>query len=178
MGLLLSSGRELSITSLAKLRLALAERAMIWYAFASSGNLAKGPWSGEIKMGKHGIFKFVCTAVILGILPLTGCIVYHGDVSYGEKGKPLTERTLRRVECGTTSKDWLTTTLGEPSQQKTTSDGTEILEYRYSVKKDNHFVMPFVIVNDKNETTQTVFFEISDGVVKNYWKETSKHSDR
>jgi outer membrane protein assembly factor BamE (lipoprotein component of BamABCDE complex) len=125
-------------------------------------------------MEKHGILKLIHAAVLLGVLPLTGCIVYHGDVSYGEKGKPLSNGTLKRIECGTTSKDWLTATLGEPSQQRTTSDGTEILEYRYSKKKDNHFVMPFLIVNDKNETMQTVFFEISDGVVKNYWKETTK----
>ena len=40
-------------------------------------------------MEKHRILRFVHAAVLLGILPLTGCIVYHGDVSYGDKGKPL-----------------------------------------------------------------------------------------
>jgi hypothetical protein len=125
-------------------------------------------------MEKHETLKFVYAVLVVSILSLTGCIVYRGDVSYSDKGRPLSHATLKRIECGTTTKDWLITTLGEPSQQRTTSSGTEILEYRYSVKKDNHFVMPFLIVNDKNETTQTVFFEISDGVVKNYWQETSK----
>ena len=50
-------------------------------------------------MEKHGILKFVHAAVIIGILPLTGCIVYRGDVSYGDKGKPLSNATLKRIEC-------------------------------------------------------------------------------
>jgi len=126
-------------------------------------------------MEKHRIRKFVHAAVIASILPLAGCFIYHGDVSYGEKGKPLSHRTLKQVECGTTTKDRLVELLGEPSQQSTTSDGAELLEYRYSVKKDNNFIMPFLIVNDKNENKQTVYFEVRDGVVKNYWKETSKN---
>ena len=126
-------------------------------------------------MEKHTLLRFGYVAVLAALLPLAGCIIYHSDVSYTGKGKPVSDSTLDRIECGTTTKDWIVTTLGEPSYQRTAQDGTEILEYRYGRKKDNNFVfLPFMIINDEGETRQTVYFEISDGVVKNFWKETSR----
>jgi len=112
----------------------------------------------------------------MGILPLTGCLIYNNDVSYGEKGKPVSAGTLDQIECGETSKAWVLATLGDPSQQNRTQDGVEILQYRYNRKKDNNFILlPFLIVNDEGESTQTVYFEINDGVVTKYWQETSRH---
>lgn len=126
-------------------------------------------------MEKYAIRGLICATAVLGILPLGGCLIYHRDVSYSGKGKPLSDSTLDQIECGTTTKDWVLATLGEPSRQSATADGTEILEYRYGKKLDNNFVfIPFVFVNGEDESKQTVYFEISDGVVKNYWKETSK----
>jgi hypothetical protein len=126
-------------------------------------------------MEKHGIRRSIGVLILVGILPLTGCLVYSSDVSYGDKGKPLSDHTLHQIECGQTTRDWVIATFGEPSQQRTTKDGLEVLEYRYSRKKDNNFVLlPFVIINDEGEDKQTVFIEISDGVVKNYWQETSR----
>ena len=126
-------------------------------------------------MEKHAIRRLIRVAATVCILPLAGCMIYNSDVSYGDKGKPLSDSTLDQIECGKTTKDWIVATLGEPSEQSTTKDGVEVLEYRYSRKKDNNFVLlPFVIINDEGENKQTVYFEIRDGVVKNYWKETSK----
>ncbi len=126
-------------------------------------------------MEKRQISRCVGTLIVLSILPLAGCLVYSGDVRYGEKGKAPTARTLDRVETGTTTKDWVLATLGDPSRQSTTKDGTELLEYQYSRKKDNSFVFcPFVFINDEGEEKQTLYFEIENGVVKNFWKETSK----
>ena len=126
-------------------------------------------------MGKHAIRTLVCVTALLGIGPLGGCLIYHSDVSYSGKGKPLSENTLDQVETGTTTKDWVLATLGEPSNQSTTADGTEILEYRYGKKRDKEFVfIPFVFINGEDENKQTVYFEIRDGIVKNYWEETSK----
>ncbi len=126
-------------------------------------------------MEKRQISRCVGILIVLSILPLAGCVVYSGDVKYGEKGKAPTARTLDRIEPGTTTKDWVLATLGDPSRQSTTKDGTELLEYQYSRKKDNSFVFcPFVFINDEGEDKQTLYFEIENGVVKNYWKETSK----
>jgi len=126
-------------------------------------------------MGKHVIRTLVCVTALLGILPLGGCLIYHSDVSYSGKGKPLSDNTLDQIECGTTTKDWVLATLGEPSNQSTTADGTEVLEYRYGKKRDKEFVfIPFVFINGEDENKQTVYFEIRDGIVENYWQETSK----
>ena len=128
-------------------------------------------------MEKHVIRRsMVCVAAVLCSLPLGGCVIYNSDVSYSGKGKPVSDSTLDQIECGTTTKDWVLATLGEPSHQSTTADGTEVLEYSYGKKRDNHFVfLPFVIIKGGGEDKQTVYFEISHGVVKNYWKETSRH---
>jgi outer membrane protein assembly factor BamE (lipoprotein component of BamABCDE complex) len=126
-------------------------------------------------MGKHAIRSGIGILVMMSILPLTGCMIYSGDVSYGEKGRAPSESTLDQVECGKTTKDWVITTLGEPSGQGTAKNGVEVLEYRYTRKKDNNFVLlPFVFINDEGESRQTLYFEIRDDVVQNFWKETSK----
>jgi outer membrane protein assembly factor BamE (lipoprotein component of BamABCDE complex) len=130
---------------------------------------------GETKMEKHAVRTFIYGAVVLGILPLAGCLMYHSNVSYSGKGEPIADGTLDQIECGTTTKDWIVATLGEPSRQNTTANGTEILEYQYGKKRDNEFVfIPFVFINGGKENKQTVYFEISDGVVKNFWKQTSR----
>ncbi len=127
-------------------------------------------------MEKRQISRCVGILIVLSILPLAGCVVYSGDVKYGEKGKAPTDRTLDRIEPGATTRDWVVATLGDPSRQSTTKDGTELLEYQYSCKKDNSFVFcPFVFINDEGEDKQTLYFEIENGVVKNFWKETSKN---
>lgn len=127
-------------------------------------------------MEKHVLRTLICVAALLGILPLGGCLIYHNHVNYSGKGKPLSDNTLDQIETGTTTKDWVLATLGEPSNQSTTADATEILEYRYGKKRDNQFVfIPFVFINDDSEDKQTVYFEIRDGLVKNYWMESSKN---
>jgi outer membrane protein assembly factor BamE (lipoprotein component of BamABCDE complex) len=126
-------------------------------------------------MEKRGIQRYWHWVIVMGILPLAGCLVYHNDVRYGEKGKAPTENTLDQIQAGRTTKDWLLATLGEPSRQSTGKEGQEVLEYEYSRKKDNSFVLvPFVFINDEGENRQTLYFEIEDGVVTNYWKETSQ----
>jgi outer membrane protein assembly factor BamE (lipoprotein component of BamABCDE complex) len=126
-------------------------------------------------MGKHMVGMGIALAALLGVLAVGGCVVYHDNTHYQEKGKPISNRTLDQIECGTTTKSWVLATLGEPSQQSTTDKGVEVLEYRYGRKKDNQFVfVPFVFINDNGEDKQTLYFEISDGIVTNFWKEESK----
>ena len=126
-------------------------------------------------MEKHAIRTWIYAAAVLGVLPLSGCLIYSSHASYSGKGKAVSDSTLDQIECGTTTKGWIIATLGEPSHQNTTQDGTEILEYQYGKKRGNHFVfLPFVIINGEHENKQTVYFEISDGIVKNFWTETSR----
>ncbi len=126
-------------------------------------------------MNKHTLRKGIGVLLLAGILPLAGCIVYSNDSRYGDKGKAPTERTLDQIQTGTTTRDWVLATLGEPSRQSKSEGGTEVLEYQYSRKKDNQFVFfPFVFIDDEGEEKQTLYFELEDGVVTKFWKETSK----
>ncbi len=109
-----------------------------------------------------------------GLLPIAGCFVWNTDVRYGEKGAPLSGSTLKQIESGKTTRDWLMVTLGEPSEQSTTDAGVEVLKYRYSKTQESNVVMPFVIVNDEKKNEQTVYFEVKDGIVQKYWVESKK----
>ncbi|MCL5283005.1 MAG: outer membrane protein assembly factor BamE [Planctomycetes bacterium] len=126
-------------------------------------------------MKEHAFRRGIGLVVLASLLPLAGCIVYSDDTRYGDKGKAPTDRTLDQIQTGTTTKDWVLTTLGEPSRQSTSKEGTEVLEYQYSRKKDNTFIFcPFVFINDEGEDKQTLYFEVENGVITRFWKETSK----
>jgi outer membrane protein assembly factor BamE (lipoprotein component of BamABCDE complex) len=126
-------------------------------------------------MKKHALQRGIGLVLLASLLPVAGCLIYSDDTRYGEKGKAPTERTLDQVQTGTTTRDWVLATLGDPSRQSTTKEGTELLEYQYSRKKDNQFIFcPFVFINDEGEEKQTLYFEVENGVVTKFWKETSK----
>jgi len=93
-------------------------------------------------------------------------------VQYTGRERPVGNETLKQIECGQTTKDWLVAALGEPTEQSMTEDGTEILRYRCTEKKDNQFILfPIVFVDDDKEIDHSVSFEIKDGIVQRYWKE-------
>jgi len=126
-------------------------------------------------MEKRKSHRLVLAMIVIGsLLPVAGCFIWNSDVSYGDKGAPLSSSTLKQVECGKTSRDWLVVTLGEPSEQSTTDTGVELLKYKYSKTQENNIVMPFVIVNDEKKSEQTVYFEVKDGIIQKYWVENSK----
>lgn len=126
-------------------------------------------------MEKRKSHRLVFVMIVIGsLLPVAGCFIWNSDVSYGEKGAPLSGSTLEQIECGKTTRDWLTGTLGEPSEQSTTDGGVELLKYKYSKTQESNVVMPFVIVNDEKKNEQTVYFQVKDGVVQKYWVESKK----
>jgi hypothetical protein len=119
--------------------------------------------------------RIVLAIVVVGtLLPAAGCFIWNSEVDYGDKGAPLSGSTLKKVECGKTTKAWVLATLGKPSQESTTEGGVELLTYKYSKSQDSNVVMPFLIVNDEKKQEQTVFFEVKDGVVQKYWVENVK----
>ena len=126
-------------------------------------------------MEKRESHRVVLAAIVVGsLLPLGGCFIWNSDVSYGEKGAPLSDSMLKQIEAGKTTRDWVTSTLGEPSEQSTTSAGVELLKYKYSKNQQSNVVMPFLIVNDEKKHEQTLYLEVKDGVVQKSWVETSK----
>jgi hypothetical protein len=112
-----------------------------------------------------GLFAALVTMSVL----MAGCVVCETDEQY----TGVENDTLKQVECGQTTRDWVIETFGEPSEQTLNNDGSEILKYKCVRKKDNKFVMfpPPIVIRDDKDVEHTVAFEIRDGVVQRYWKE-------
>ncbi len=121
-----------------------------------------------MKLNKCGEIGLVAAVVAASIL-VTGCVVCETDEQY----TGIEKDTLKRVECGQTTRDWVVETFGEPSEQILTDDGGEILKYKCVRKKDNKFVMfpPPIVIKDEKDVEHTVAFEIREGIVQRYWKE-------
>ena len=112
------------------------------------------------------ITLFVLLAVISTLL--VGCVVCDSDIHY----TGIEDETLKKIECGKTTKDQLVELLGEPSEQSLMEDGAEILRYKCTKKHDSKVVVfPIVFVDEEKETKHTVAFEVKDGIVQRYKKE-------
>ena len=117
------------------------------------------------KCSEIGLFVVLLAVSVL----VGGCIVSQTDEQY----TGIENDTLKQVECGQTTRDWVIETFGEPSEQILADDGSEILKYKCVRKKNNKFVMfpPPIVINDDKDVVHTVAFEIRDGIVQRYWKE-------
>ena len=122
-----------------------------------------------MKLHKYSGNGLVAALVAASVL-ITGCVVCETDEQY----TGIENNTLKEVECGQTTRDWVIETFGEPSEQILTDDGGEILKYKCIRKKDNKFVMfpPPIVIRDEKDVEHIVVFEVRDGIVQRYWKES------
>jgi len=100
---------------------------------------------------------------------LIGCVASESNVHY----TGVEDETLKKIDCGKTTKDQLIALLGEPSEQQLKEDGTEMLRYKCTKIKDSKFAMfpPPIAIDDKKEIEHTVVFKLRDGIVQRYKKE-------
>ena len=115
------------------------------------------------------------TGLLLALVAggLAGCVSSHSDVTYGPMGPAVRGETLDRIKIGHTSREWLLGTLGTPTRSSTTPDGTEVLTYIYTKKVDSNFEFcPFFDAHDRRDEQTTYVFELRDGVVTKFWKES------
>ena len=121
-----------------------------------------------MKPNKCGEIALFVSLALTSVL-LIGCVATKSDVHYSG----VNNSQLRQIERGKTTKDWLVTALGEPTEQSMTEEGTEILRYKCTEKRDNQFVLfpPPIVIDDKKEIEHTVVFKLKDGIVQRYWKE-------
>ncbi len=121
-------------------------------------------------MKRHKLAEVaLLVSLLVASVLLVGCMVCKTDEQY----TGIADVTLQGIRCGQMTKDQLVARLGEPAEQHRTDDGTEVLKYKCTKKKDNAFVLfPIVVVKDDKKTEYTVAFEVRDGVVRRYWKET------
>ena len=118
------------------------------------------------KRGEFGLFVSLAAAAIL----LVGCVVSKTDEHY----TGIEDHALKQIECGQTTKEQLVARFGEPSEHSLTDEGAEILRYKCVRRKDNEFALfpPPIVIKDDKTVEHTVAFEIRDGVVQRYWKES------
>ena len=121
-----------------------------------------------MKLNKRGEIGFFVALLAVPVL-IAGCVVCETDEQY----TGIENATLKQVDCGQTTRNWVVETFGEPSEQILTDDGSEILKYKCVRKKDNKFVMfpPPIVIRDEKDVEHTVAFEVRDGIVQRYWKE-------
>jgi outer membrane protein assembly factor BamE (lipoprotein component of BamABCDE complex) len=113
----------------------------------------------------------ICIA-LLCIALISGCAVGI-DSTIRECGKKIGNTTLQQIAPGETTKDWVEMTLGQPSSKNKLNDGTEIYKYEYSKTVQKETFMIFIFGSDtETKTSQVVYIEIKDNIVKKYWTET------
>jgi hypothetical protein len=107
--------------------------------------------------------------MVLVVILFSGCVVSKKD----EQFTGIEKSELKRIEYGKTTRDELVDSFGEPTEQSMSGDGTEILKYKCTKKKDNSFVMfpPPIVIKDDKVVEHIVAFEIRDGIVQRHWKE-------
>ena len=107
--------------------------------------------------------------MIVMTVVLVGCVATESNVHY----TGVESSHLRQIERGLTTKDELLAIVGEPTEQRTAEDGTEVLRYACKEIKDSKFAMfpPPIAIEDKKEKEHTVAFELRDGIVQRYWEE-------
>ena len=100
---------------------------------------------------------------------LAGCVVCGKEVKY----TGVEDETLKEIRCGEMTRAELVERIGEPSEQCVTEDGAEVLKYRCTKKQESGFVVfPVLVIGDEKESEHVVVFEIRDGIVRRYWKES------
>ena len=118
-----------------------------------------------LKCTEIALFVLLAAMLIL----VVGCMVFKNDVHY----TGIEDETLKQVKCGQMTKEQLVATFGEASEQILTDEGTEILKYRCTKRKDNKFVLfpPPIVIKDEETVEHIVVFELKDDIVQRYWKE-------
>ena len=121
-----------------------------------------------MKLYKYSKIALLMSLAVTSVL-LVGCVVTRSDVHYSG----VDNSQIRQIKRGKTTKDWLVTALGEPTEERMMEDGTEILRYKCTEKRNNQFVLfpPPIVIDDKKEIEHTIVFKLRDGIVQRYWKE-------
>jgi len=108
---------------------------------------------------------------------LSGSLVTSGK-NVEERGVQIAEPTLAQVETGKTTETWLIATVGEPTSRRTVAseDGKphiDVLCYEHKLVRSEGGTVLFLFAGgSKDVKTTTTYFEVTDGVVTRYWKES------
>jgi outer membrane protein assembly factor BamE (lipoprotein component of BamABCDE complex) len=113
----------------------------------------------------HALYGVAAT---VAVVVLAGCV--SGTSEYKESGTYVSPATLRQIEPGTTSGEWVHGVLGEPTERISVGKNEEIWKYHYAETRNRRGQILFVIGADTHEASSSVFFEIKNGKVTRKWQ--------
>ena len=110
----------------------------------------------------------------------SGCLLTTSN-TVNESGVRVSQGTLRQVELGETTDDWLVSALGEPTSRSSAGPasasaggvGVEIWGYSHERSKKSRGTLFLLFAGSSNKVDrETTYFELTDGVVTRYWTES------
>ncbi len=105
----------------------------------------------------------------LTVMP--GCLASGHSYTQAE-GRYIGQDTLRKIEPGVTSREWVYAVLGEPTHKNTLSDGAEIWKWSSKkVTKSSGSVFLLFRGSERDVTERTVYVEFDGDIVKRAWKD-------
>lgn len=109
-------------------------------------------------------------AIALLCAPMSGCLITsrnHEDFT----GTEISDATFNRIEPGTTTRQWILATLGQPTTQTTLEDGSEIWKWTYSRTRSSSGSLLFVFGGSSSTVTGgSAYVQMKDGIVTKSWR--------
>ncbi|MFO0375909.1 MAG: outer membrane protein assembly factor BamE [bacterium] len=110
-------------------------------------------------------------AVMSLALPVGGCIV-GGSSSTSITGTFVGRETLATIEPGTSTREYVLATLGEPTSKRTLSGGEELWRWDYRrVKMSSGYVLVVFGGSSREEVAATTFVHLQGDRVKRVWQD-------
>ena len=112
----------------------------------------------------------VSTLAVALMLPLTGCLITsrnHEDLT----GTEVNDATFNRIEPGTTTRQWILGTLGQPTTQTTLEDGSELWKWSFARTRSSSGSLLFVFGGSSSTVSSgSAYVQMKDGVVTKAWR--------
>ena len=107
--------------------------------------------------------------LLTAALAAPGCLVMADSTH--KRGPTPSEATLQQVQPGKTTVGWLVGVLGCPTKESSLPDGVTLYQYDFvDRKKDEVAIFVLLCCSSTTESRESLFFEIKDQIVQNYWQ--------
>jgi len=113
------------------------------------------------------------SGLVLVALAGTGCLVIDkGNVTYSQKGKPISDITLSQIVEGSTTRSELTALLGPPSRKTKADGGAKVYVYEYrELRRLDTQVFLVLRRHGNEERHQRLYFRFKGDVVEKFWQD-------
>lgn len=102
-------------------------------------------------------------------LGLGGCLINSSkDESF--TGKQVSAATLKQIEPGVTTKQWLQSVLSEPTTTSTLADGSEVWIWRYTKEQRSSGSVLFLFGGSERKTSSgSTYVQMKNDIVTETW---------